>query len=362
MGRTERVIVALLVVTAAAAFALIPRLLSAPGGLPDGGFGASLGPSQSRSVVQALVIAGPPRGANVAHATQLPARVAAAPVGPVVRVESPPASPPGAVPPRKLPPPSPPSNPPPVDPPPRRILRPRLRLRLRPRRRLLLRRPRRRRLLRLRLCCHRPARSRATGMATRTTPTQALPDIRLRRHHPRLPPAATTSSGFSADQTPSPRKGEIGHDDRPAIREGLGAWGLAAYAISPLRHCAPVPRPAWETPRLASWFWGCKSRCLPSGQDGTGFAASTWRSPTSEALPPSWSQSGRTADVCGSFVAGLAAREAVEPERKESLASRGFSASCGTGTRTPTSGSRVRRPTIRRSRKGSARHCSPALR
>jgi hypothetical protein len=85
MGRTERVIVALLVVTAAAAFALIPRLLSAPGGLPGGGFGPSLGPSQNRSVVQALVIAGPPRGASVSHATQLPTRVAAAPVGPVVR-------------------------------------------------------------------------------------------------------------------------------------------------------------------------------------------------------------------------------------------------------------------------------------
>ena len=117
MGRTERVIVALLVATTAAAFALIPRLISAPGGIPGGG----LEPRPSRSVAPVLVIAGPPHGANVAHATQTPARAAAAPV---LRVATPPASTPGAVHPPKLPPPSrspnppPPSNPPPPPTPP----------------------------------------------------------------------------------------------------------------------------------------------------------------------------------------------------------------------------------------------------
>jgi hypothetical protein len=114
MGRMERVTVALLIATTAAVYALIPRLVQPPGGLPGGG----LGPSRGQSVAPALVIAEAPRGAAVPHATQPPARVAAAPVAPVVRVATPPGSTPGAVPPPKPPPPSPPPKPPPLSPPP----------------------------------------------------------------------------------------------------------------------------------------------------------------------------------------------------------------------------------------------------
>jgi hypothetical protein len=123
MGRTERVILGLAVATTAAVYAFIPRFISAPRGLPRGGFGPSLG----RSVVPALVIAGTPHGPAASRATQSQGRFAATPVAPVVRVDTGPAATPGAVrPPKpsassppKAPPAPPPTKAPPPPPPPK---------------------------------------------------------------------------------------------------------------------------------------------------------------------------------------------------------------------------------------------------
>src|SRR5438309_11655043 len=94
MGRSERVTLALLVATAGLAYSLIPRVLPAPKALPGGGLGLGLG----RSVAPDFVVPGAPHRAAVPHATQTPARVAAAPVAPVVRVVTPRASTPSAIP------------------------------------------------------------------------------------------------------------------------------------------------------------------------------------------------------------------------------------------------------------------------